>query len=200
MRIRHICGDFLIYLEEDAMTEVNKQTTTAVRKPKFTMQNATPFIELDCPTKDAAGNVANIIVGFKRHDSDTSQKLLEAWAELEKPVIDLMERKKAKEEVSDVLFEDTTKSVKVAIDSFLREQVLYMRKVQLMSVDGVKPGPLVQDTRTHDDASLWEGWDSCLDFLLDISFDYSIWREALMAGAMKALQNRFVAKEAEGKN
>jgi hypothetical protein len=183
------------------MSENIQPPTTAtkpIRKSRFTLEQTTPIVELPVKTTSSSGQVSEMFVGYKRYPSDQAQELIKQWTDLEKPIIDLADQKRNGDTVSELLFTETAKAVRENVNIFLREHIVYMRRVQLQAESG--KGPLITDTRIYDDASLWEGWDSCLDFLLDLALDWNIWREALISGAYTALLNKDVRKEAEVKN
>jgi hypothetical protein len=172
--------------------------TKAVRKSKFTLEQTTPIVELPVRTVSPSGKVSEMFVGYKRFPTEKAQELIKQWTEMEKPILDLENQKRNGDTVSELLFTETAKSVRENVNIFLREHIVYMRRVQLESETG--KGPLVTDTRIYDDASLWDGWDNCLDFLLDLALDWNIWREALISGAYTALINKETRKDAEAKN
>jgi hypothetical protein len=199
----------LIYLEEDFMSEQTtvtnlKPTAKPARKPKYFAELAVPTLELEVIAKASNGASASILVGFKQYDALESRDMYHQYQEILKPAFDIDKRISGEkddsgkwvrkpEEVGYAAIQDVRDSVYEKVNLFVREQVVYVRNMQLMEAENVKAS-LVKDTRKEVNESLWEGYADCLDFLLDILLSSKAWRDSVITAMTAGLHNMDLQK------
>lgn len=182
-----------------------KSTAKPARKPKYFAELAVPTLELEVIAKAANGAAASILVGFKQYDALESKDVYHRYQEILKPAFDIDKRAAGEkeegtgkwlrrpEEIRYESIQAVRDEVYEKVNLFVREQVVYVRNMQLMESESVK-GPLVKDTRKEVNESLWEGYADCLDFLLDILLSSKAWRDSLITAMTAGLHNMDLQK------
>ena len=130
-----------------------------------------PSVEIPVTSKDGSGAGRTLIVGFKRYKTEEGAK-----------------RQKQYEDIVNTLDFNILDSEE--LNSFIKEEVLYMRKLSLDCEDaeGKAITIKVPDTRTAKKVeTLWESPEECLDVLLDAYFQWSSWRVSFIAAVQSAL-------------
>lgn len=130
-----------------------------------------PSIELPVSSKDGSNTKINIIVGFKRH------KTLQA-----------AERQKVYESIVSAENFDINDSQE--LDQFLKEEILYFKKVKLTAEDD--QGKIINinilDSRSAKAIeTLWDNSDDCLNVLLDSYLEWTSWRVSFIEAVQVAL-------------
>jgi hypothetical protein len=171
---------------------------------KYFLQLQTPTVELTVTGKDASGAAVDIAAGINRYEIEDAQEKFEQFNTINKELADV-EADVAAGNIVDKTYLKTLRSETASkITEFLKNEVVYLKKVQLMeeTSPGIyQKGPLIPDTRTWKDDSLWkEKHTSCLDFLLDMLLASSVWRGQLISAVFSAFANTKLGKEAEAKN
>lgn len=181
-----------------------KPAAKPIRKQKYFAELAAPTLELEVIAKAANGSAASILVGFKQYDALESKDVYHQYQEILKPAFDIDKRVAGEkddsgkwirkpEEVGYAAIQDVRDTVYEKVNLFIREQIVYIRNMQLMETEGVK-GPLVKDTRKEVNESLWEGYADCLDFLLDILLNSKAWRDSIITAMTAGLHNMDLQK------
>lgn len=146
----------------------------STKVPEIYIGLQTPSIELKIKAMDSSGQQESLFAGYQRADSEESEKLLESYNSI-------------------VAHEDFGNAMAEAeLFPAMRERILYLRDVQLLTVkdDKLVPFLKVPDTRrAKDNADLWGDADNCLSFLLDMYLRSTPWRSAFIEGYMDSLVN-----------
>ncbi len=171
---------------------------------KYFLQLQTPTVELTIIGKDASGATVDIAAGIKRYEIEEAQEKFEQFNSINKELAAVETDQANGIEVDKSYLKTLRNETAVKITEFLKEEIVYLKKVQLMeetSPGNYGKGPYIPDTRTFKDDSLWkDGHTSCLDFLLDMLLASAVWRGQIVSAVFSAFANTKLGKEAEAKN
>lgn len=131
-----------------------------------------PSIELPVSSADASNASVTILVGFKRYETAEARKRTEVYEEI------------VNAEGFDML--DSAE-----LEDFLKEEILYIRKVNLPVTDtdtGEESFIKVPDTRKAKKVeTLWDTSEECLVVLLDAYFQWTSWKVSFIQEVQAAL-------------
>ncbi len=159
-----------------------------------------PTIDLVVKATDGAGVEDQITVGFKRYESDESDKKLQEFRKLSNPNLKEVYETDAEGNATEKVDVEATNAkrekayaeVTVNVQKFIAGEIAYMKDVVLYGeVDGkVKVAAAVSDTRKAKDyAQLWGDKDNALPWLLEMYFNSTPWSLAIVSGQSEALEN-----------
>lgn len=139
---------------------------------KLYVKLQSPTIELKVTAKDVSGAISSMLVGFKRYEAKEGDVKIN---ELQEVLIDYAK-------------EDTTSD---DLDSFIKDEIVYLKKVELDLEDGDKVTTLhIPDTRrAKPNETFWGSSEECLSVLVDLFLASQPWKVSLMSSQQKALMN-----------
>lgn len=144
-----------------------------------------PTVEMTVKATDCAGNKKQILVEFKRYESEEGDAKLAEFEGITKA--------------------DTDAKTAIAnMRAFIKAEIVAVKQVPLKLQDeetGKVSERKIPDSRTaKDEPELWGEADNCLAFLLDMLLQSTPWSSAITTALYSVLTNTQLGKDAEAKN
>jgi len=139
---------------------------------KLIIEMQEPSVEIPVYSKDASGVSKKIIVGFKRYETLAGESRMTDYERIvAAPGFEMLDS--------------------AELDTFIKEEILYLKKVELPLRDEETNKVTVMkiaDTRKVKALeTLWADPAECLDVLLDAYFLWSSWRVSFISAVQAAL-------------